>query len=540
VTEAGRAPDAEKAKALIRANDFPREWIRLYRWSGVLPAAGLEHWKPVLESLNAKYGAPDRGLIEEKQFAEFGSVENPFSVDELRKMSPPDLMTFAREWRPTRDSWRASASDLASSVTEVMKTDLATWTADPVDVATQLRHPTYVQAYLDLLAVSHAESAASIAALIDLVVLVFSEPWVVEPIGDIDRQNYDPTWQWCQDAALRLVDHLARDDAQLDARMDELVSLLCELSFAGTEDYVPEKEDAYTRAINHAPSVAFSTLFSVALNDFRMNASIRRSISDAFTRALDVPGPAGEELRAVLATHLPQLHTCAPGWLDEHMDALLDGPLGQPALDMALKWGSFSSVLMENHAKQVWHSVGQQIENAIDKVMLALMNGLAGWEPVKVVERLGDRQELSAGGKAAARILNNSGDVPQSVVDNVTEYWRLSNESKRPESLSGFGWFALAEQIPDDVFARLLLKTLERMNEPLDFSYQVAERLSKVVPDETVLACWDYLVRLRSEAFDQQNVVSRAIDALAATPTALQTHASYRKLRSTLQERDAI
>jgi len=85
----------------------------------------------------------------------------------------------------------------------------------------------------------------------------------------------------------------------------------------------------------------------------------------------------------------------------------------------------------------------------------------------------------------------------------------------------------------------LLKATLEAMDEPLEASYQVSERLSEAGASETVLVVFDLMVRRQSHSFDQRMTNAAAVQMLETAAHLNDTNA-YERLRNALQERRLI
>lgn len=539
----GLPPSEEVLSDAIASNDIPRPWLYRYSWSPLFSAEAIAAWKSTLETMSTKYGVPSREKILTKMFGEFTTAESPIAVKDLAKQSKAELLETAAQWRPDRKDWLNSASDLAQGIVQVMKGDLPEWTSDPVGIATALVHPTYISRYIWMLAEELGNFDYDTAALIDLTDLVFDEPWPVERIGDEGHFDYDETWAAAQSASVKLITKLANADAAFGEDFDGVVARLAALAMRPEPDYEPSGSDPYERAINHYPSLAFQGLLAAAGWDFRSNGSVRSTITDTFTAALSLEGAIAEEIRSLLATRLPFLNTIAPEWLATAFTAIFtdegDGSLGKTTIDVALKWASPRRRIFEELKPQVWEAVKEDVPNALSKILVAMLWRVDGYAVSEVVSRLKTLDKLSSAGESLGRLLDNSTDLEDEIVQIAIGFWEQAIASRTNEPLSGFGWFAIAKQVDDEKLAELLKATLESMDEPLDASYQVSKRLAEAVPSEAVLIVFDLMVRRQSHAFDQRMTYAAAGQVLKAA-THLSDTSAYQRLRNALQERGLI
>lgn len=535
-------PTAKEIADAIKADKIPRTWIYAYSWSPLFPQDVLGQWADALNLLETRYGEATVAKIQTKMFGELTSVGSPISVKDIASKTFDEILELARDWRPGPNDWRVSASDLAESIAIVMKTDLSAWTASPVEIAKRLVHPTYINHYVRLLTEEIDNYEWSAEKLAQLAELVFSEPWEIVPIGSTGRFDYDDSWQWTKSAILRMLEQLARKDANFGTQTDNIVRRLIELSLKVEPDYTPSERDPYERAVSHDPTEAFQTLISIAANDFRVNGSVRPAITDHFSAVLGLTGPVAEEIRSLFATHLPLLNGIAETWLDTNLELIFTdqtgGDLGQTAIDTAVKWGRPSSVLLEKFKIKVWSAVDRNVERSIEKVMLAMLWGTKGYSVTDVARHLKALGKLSDAGESLARLIRNSGEIKQPVLDIAVGFW-LAAIDARSEPLTGFGWFSLATQFSDKQLAELFRKTLEAMDESLDASYQVSKRLEKAPVSEEILRVFDLMVRRQSHSFDQRMIYESAVTTIEAASELSETDA-YKRLRNALQERDLI
>jgi len=539
----GSPPPQEELSTALASNDIPEGWIYRYSWSPLFRAEAIATWKPTIETMSKRYGAPSKEKIVTKIFGEFQVAESPINIEDLAKKSKTELLETAVQWRPEPKDWLNSASDLAGGIVQVMKGDLPEWTADPVGIATALVHPTYISRYIRMLAEELGNFDYDAVALVALTDLVFDKPWPVERIGDEGQFDYDESWTAAQSASVELITKLANADAPFGEVFDSVVLRLTALTMEPEPDYEPSDNDPYERAINHRQSLAFQGLLAVAGWDYRTNGSVRSAITDTFTAVLSMKGAIAEEIRSLMATRVPFLNTVTPEWLTTAFPAIFnddgDGSLGQATLDVALKWASPSRAIFEGFKPQVWEAVTREVPNALSKALIAMLWEVDGYSVKEVVTRLKTLDKLSSAGDSLGRLLSNSTDLEDKIVQIAIDFWEQAIASRTNEPLSGFGWFAIARQVDDEKLAELLKATLESMDEPLDASYQVSKRLGEATPSETVLVVFDLMVRRQSHSFDQRMTNGAAVQALQAA-THLSDTGAYQRLQNALQERGLI
>ena len=535
----GAPPDADELEAAIASNDIPKGWLYRYSWSPLFSDEATRPWKATIARMSSRYGRPSKEKILSKMFGEFTTAESPVAVEDLAKLSKEQLLQTASTWRPGPNDWLNSASDLAQEVVQVMRGNLPEWSADPVATATALVHPTYISRYIRMLKDELKNYDHDVAVLVQLTELVFEEPWPVEPLGD-DRFDYDETWQAAQTEAIELLADLAENDAAFGSSFDGVVARLISLAIAPDPDYEPGDIEPYERALNHQQSIAFQALLGMAGWDYRVNGSVRSSLTDVFTSVLEMRGPTAEEIRALLAIRLGFLNVVAPRWVEGAFPAIFadddGGSLGQTTVDVALKWAGLGRRLFEDFKPQVWDAVKRDVPNALTKLLTAMLWEVSGYSVQEIVTRLKTLDMLSSAGESLGHLLSNSSGLEDNVIQIAIRFWEQSLASHTNESLTGFGAFAAVQQIDDERLAGLLKTTLESMDDPLDVSYQVGKRLADATPSEAVLTVLDLMVRRQSHSFDQRMINGVAVKMLEASAQLSET-AAYQRLRNALQER---
>ena len=137
----GTAPEVDHVERVLAAGDLPPEgWVRAWRWVRVLPDDITEDWAPACQSLESKYGQPDRtGYGYRPRRAE--RAKSPISARELQALGPVEGARSIAKWRPDRTDWASTAAgarQLGRTLETVVKEKPEEWIADPVGT---VEHP---------------------------------------------------------------------------------------------------------------------------------------------------------------------------------------------------------------------------------------------------------------------------------------------------------------------------------------------------------------------------------------------------------------
>lgn len=532
----GEAPQGSAVDEFRGGYAWPNDWRYRLMWSPLASRPDAA-WADAFAAMQEQLGEPSRDLIVRRMVREAMPFESPISPEELAALEPEELLRTVREWRPNNRSPLSSANELAGAVVDIMKDDLSVWAADPAATGRALVHPTYVSRYLWLLALELPNYQPNAASSIELIETVLSDSPPVEEIGEEADWDFDDSWESSMTAALELLKRLLARDIEIGDRLQPLVERLIEIALDPDPDYTPISPEPFDRVLSHTPAVAFNAVLAAAAWDYRNNGAARPEFASFFSRCLEVVGPTGDELRASMAAELSLLGTIVPEWIDENFSELFsDTDAGQTALDTSLKWSRPATRVLEAFPDRVLAAIDRDLEGAMDKAVVAMLWGLTGYGVGDLTRRLRTLRRLSQAGEALGHMLHRSTGLAPRTLETALEFWQAALDSRPDEPLTGFGWLAAVDDIRDDDLARLLRRTLQSMDEPIEASYQIGERLGKVVQTDDTLAVFDLMVRRRSHAFDQQMVNAAASTALRAAEHLSGTR-SYERLRNALHER---
>ena len=542
----GAAPDAEQVGRAAAANDMNQNWLRGLRWVPLLPDGTADSWAVACHILAERYGRSSRESLARRRpdFAQF--AVSPISAEELRSLDPDNAAARVAEWRPGPDDWLGGAQEIARVLETVIKDNIEDWGSAPIPTAKKLRHPTYISHYLYALTAAVAAHELPVGDILDVIELVRTHPWPVEPLAD-DHRDYDTDWRETERAAVGLIKALADSDQGFDGRAAEAWDVLTSEASDRSEPSdivsISTGPDLLNSAINRPCTRALEAAISLVAHEYRSSGTVRPEAIALFEDALRLVGTDGAEHRAVLASRIGFLSYALPEWTETNRDLLFgsrapDG-LGQLSVELAIEWSPPNRWLLENFPEAVHNAVRVSAEHAMEHMIIAMLWGCTGYSVPETVEFLRTSPELvSKSGHALASVLDDA-DVEASVVEVATDFWNAILETETGAAVEGFGWLAEVAAMNTETWEELTLRTIKAANGRIDWSHGIAKRLAASNPTNTGLALLNELVRGRLEEWDRLNVAETAADALSKA-NGLQDTDDYKRLRTTLLERGVI
>jgi hypothetical protein len=422
-----------------------------------------------------------------------------------------------------------------------VKTDVASWGASPVQIASLLRHPTYIHHYVLGLAEADNLDSVPVAELIDLIALVRAHPWPAPTLGE-DTFDYDSDWRPAERATIELIKTMARTDAGFDSHRDEVWVILQDEIGNRTEQASVSGEDIgpLQRAINRPCTRALEVALSLLAHEHRLDGTVRSEALDVLTAVLTIEGDDGAEYRAILAPRIGFLRHIASDWVDQYRDEFFGeaapGGLGQITVDLALRWGQPNRWLMEHYQAQVKDAVTRDARRARDHYLVAMLWQVPGYAVPDAVQFFASNRLLSEAGRTLGRLARTD-DIDPGAVDRARQFWQLALQAKPAGSLAGFGWFAEAHTLETETWLGLTLQTIGVSPDGIDWPDKVAERVAEVQPPTVkALDLLNHLVRGPAEEWDRQSIAERAVQTLHQAQD-LADSAEYKRLHTTLTER---
>ncbi|MEZ5222216.1 MAG: hypothetical protein R2743_12035 [Ilumatobacteraceae bacterium] len=541
----GVPPSVTDVAQALATHDVPLSVRRAFHWSGLLPESVIAAWLPVASVMGAAYGRPGRQALQKRARVEAGWGRSPMTADELGALQPIEAAAAIAAWRPDPSEFLVSARELARTLEEVVKNDPGPWVAEPLRIATELRHPTYIHHYLRAVAESVKNQVPPpVAELLDVIGLVRAHPWQADVLGK-DDFDYDARWDEAEQAGVEALRALADSDLGFAGRDDEVWAILeAEVrDRSHGSSILSGGRDPLDHAINRRCTRALDAVLAFMAYEFRTAGSVRPEPLMLLDETLRLDGADGAEHRAILATRLGFLQHVAPEWFERSAEVLFGAQapegLAQTTADLAVKWGRPNRWLHEHHRDLLLNAVLRGVDNAIDQLLIAMLWEVPGYTVEDNIEFLRQSPELlSKAGEMLGRLLRHQ-DAEASHVAVAARFWESAIEVGDSASLAGFGWMAEVERLQDERWAELVQKTLAKTAGKIDWAHKVAERTASMTPSATTLSIMNSLVRGIADEWDRRGTAEKAAAVLVAA-TNLAGTTEYERLRTTLLERGAI
>ncbi len=541
-TASGPPPPVSELGTALATHEVPPEWQRAFQWSGLLPEHVTDAWTTAVAIMSSAYGDPSRATLEQPPTMRVGVGHSPLSEDDLQAMPIQDAARWIASWRPDPSDWLVSARELGRTLQATVKSDTARWASSPLQTAVMLRHPTYINHYLQGLTTAASLDGVPIPEIVDLMMLIRTHPWPAATLGN-DTFDFDSDWRGAEQASIDLIKSIANSDAGFGDRRAETWSILRDE--VGRSDR-PSSTDIGTSdpmaAINRPSTLALEAALSFTGHEYRTDGSIRPEALTLLSQTLQLTGRDGAEHRAILAPRIGFLRHIAPEWVDEHREELFGqaapDELGQLTVDLALTWGRPNAWLLENYPDAVRSAVARNVDNALAHYVIAMLWQLPRYSSHEAARYLQSTHMLSAAGEKLGLLLRSEDARPEHA-DRAAQFWQQVLEGGNTETLAGFGWLADARSFDDDRWADLTLRTLTASHGQIDWSHKVAERAAAQPASTRTLAILNELVRGLADDWDRRSVAELATrvltqaDHLTATP-------EYTRLQTTLLERGML
>ncbi len=534
----GQAPTVKEVAAALHDNNIPNVWRQKFAWSAFLPDESWREWRTALDVIAGRFGRPSREALARPR-VEFSEVESPIAADELSAMPLDVAIETIRAWRP-EGRGRGSAMELANAATVAFSTSPTMWFADPVRVVSGLRHPTYISSYVRALTDWLSSDAILPASLIELIELVWAEPWPPNDLGGEDGWDQEATWVPAQHATLDLIRKLA--DLNLEwTDFEAAWSVVAAASFPDSPEEVGVgSSDSLTRAINRAGPRAFRVGLSLLAQEFRSTRTIKVAHLNLLDNAVAVRGPLATEYRALIAIESRLIRSIASEWLDANFDDLfVRSEHAQDAVDISMKFGPADSDVLRRSRRLVRDAVARGVDRSLDRMLIGMLWQLSDYRVGQVEKFLAGEQKLSEAGAVLGRLLSNAESLTKAQIRIVLDFWTMAADHRPRQSLAGFAWMSRSAAIPDEDWIRLTRASVPSWTDSVNGLHLVAERLENLPLSDDVLDLMSDLVQLRGATWDRGRVVSVAVQTLFDHPE-LASSLSYQRLDHVLRERGLL
>jgi hypothetical protein len=318
----GEAPNLADVRRQLNEHQLASDTLRCCRWIGILPEIAPKPWAEVFSMVAAKYGPLDRRSLERRPLPVASWGQSPLDVQEIAAIGPTEAARVIGRWRTDPNQFMVGPRELARTLQAAVALDLSAWLLNPMQTAGLLREPIHIAHYLA--GVEQAINCCTnleVSALLDVVHLVHSQPWLATCLGRPDW-DYDPDWRQAEAASISLVRSLADNDIGFGDRADEMWQVLDLAVHDRTEHSALDGgDDLLNAAINRPCTKAFEAALSFVLWEHRATGSIRQSATDLLNGVLCLEGVDGSQFRSVLASRFRILFDHVPTWVSTLLTA---------------------------------------------------------------------------------------------------------------------------------------------------------------------------------------------------------------------------
>jgi hypothetical protein len=498
--------------------DFVRSWqARRLAWFGDAVPDALRALADLARPIAARIAAEEATV--ERRLLRTAPV-SPFTVDQLRAMSPADIRKVVQEWAPQPDE-EATDDGLSRALVDVVAADPVQLGGLLTDVQGDSRAG-YVAAVLEGL-VQAVDKAKPLPwpEVISLVRFTVSHTEL-----SAEKRERD-LWRWAKRQAVRLLQQSAAKDL-IPVELADAVWEAVEIVHGSNETWILESEPAVEKEVDSFYGVLSHSLNArsgegvelalvVALWNYRKAKAGSAIITDPrrvlplLEHALTIEGKPGDAGRVVIGKYLPQITLLDRKWPLRHSAALFIGQLGGPDWDRV--WGGYltgarlyddtfpvlrpiyarsaSSLTPVDTTKPARDRDFSPNRSLVVHTISALIRGLARrGEDDHLIEQVFDRADLSDLAHAywsLFRGFSETKTVAQAMLDRLVELWkwRLTEleKSATPQSVAeagGLGWLFLIDPIPDDLALELLNRSAQIATSGFEMAHSLWGRLARV------------------------------------------------------------
>ena len=547
----GKAPELNNPKDVMRQDDQSPDDVRRTMWAIMMKnVIDLPEWEKTLDIL-AKQGI-DRDALERSAHVSVDQT-TPFGVEQFDDVEPYDLAAKIASWRPNAkdEPNLLSVSNMCYSLSDSVKRNTDKWIEYPIRIIKTLQHPTYITFYFD--GISNADGSLDACAdrLIQAVRFAHTHPWQIMPLGQSPLE-YDIDWQNTDMAGINLIRTLIGKNVQMnDESMSDVWKLVCEsASYESTESSM-QASDSFDQSssidsmsdIDTPRKSAIDTMPRLIQYAKDNNHDIPKHVLEMLTALLLLTGQNGAECRSVLASSVHLLRSSIPNWFEQN-EPLLFGhkapeSLAQLSLDAHLKYGYQDENILKKYKKGVLDAVRNDVERALDHLMLGMFLKIDGYDQdslVKDLARMGAKY-VSLAGTCSARLLWNTPD-PDSILQGVSLWRCVLDSSPCPEALAGYGMWAHVSVLEQRKWEDLTLRTCKQAKGKLEWTDEIAKRVDSAEEiTDSGLKILKWTIQSDLLFSDKDLVAEHVLNVLRRSKDELGTTTSWTVLSDALLDR---
>lgn len=539
----GEPPTTAAIETAVAASDVPPEWIRVAKWTQLLPAEVAGAWAPPGAALADRFGLRAPQTLPRLEATRPRPSESHYSVEELESMAPIEAARLLASWPSDEHQSHIDAFVLGRTMETVVKRDPASWFQSPSAVIEALRHIPFIVNYLGAARDLVGEHPLPASELIDTawqqcVSSNDSTPQEAPPLA------LPGSWLDLRGAGVELIRAFVQVGVDLGDSTNRAWDLIEAAAMDLTaESGLSEETDPGRRAFDRPCTRAFGTAIIMSTAATGVDGPIRPAMIDLLSWAVRLEGNDGTEYRAVLAEHLPWLRDTVSDWFAENQSVLLgsDAPLGlaQDTVDAALQWGPIDRWLFENCAEMICNAVLRGVEGSIDQFLIAAIWDCNGYSVNQVVRFLSENPDVAADAASRMGHLLSDDRIDPRHMRTAADLWEAFLGSPASDKAAGFGSMSQAATLDFERWASLTIQTLKATGGRIDNAFGVADRAMTKPVTELKLELLDEMTRGRLDAWDLRHIADNIAGFLEGAQDLVESP-QYQSLETALMERDMI
>jgi len=465
-----------------------------------------------LEALVAKFGAP-RPRFSSGGFA-VGHVTS-ISLEELKKFSLPEAVTYLREWTPGPQTHPEMPS--RAGIGQVLQS----WVSeDPALFSDNLRlfqtldlHPTYLRSVIDAYA-----SELKGERQFDPYKVVATIEWLLSNTSKTAPEPYnwdqDPGWSWAHMSSARFLSELFLHPERLDTSRHQEFWPALKL-IAGNPSPTPDDEVEYrkkedigmlalnsTRPVGLEAVMRYARWLKISAADLNVSSTGLPAVFALLAEHLDAEIDGSVAVREMYGMQFGLLAWLDESWLESQLPKLFpEKPLrvlDRFAWNAYLRFSRAISALLPAMRFRYTRAISslQAGETNVSDGERSLGNHLTlyyAWGTIELDDELLKAFFRKASSALRAQTIGDVGwqlgqeaeDLDPKIQKRLIALWehRLSqgmeNVSESRKELGGFGWWFASKKFPDDWSMRQLVTVLDTFRF-INPDFAVVERLAQL------------------------------------------------------------